>query len=214
MMLFFKYLRCFARRFAGAGQGGGRPAAPRKRSGFRRMAWVSLMAGLGLGCRDEVATPVASPALLSSGADQVMTGFELFLTFQGVREGVVRGDTAFLYRDSSMVVLVNPTLELFDQAGGVRATVTARKGRYHTVSRGMSAFGEVVLVIPEGDRRVEGPELHYDPAGDRIWSDSLTTMREGAVVSQGLGFTSDLQFRQMRVGPGSIRGGGGGRIRF
>lgn len=178
------------------------------------LAGLLLVWALGLGCKDDLATPVASPALLGSGADQVMAGFELFLTFQGVREGVVRGDTAYLYRDSTMVLLVNPTLELFNEGGGVRATVTARRGRYHTTSRGMSAFGEVVLVIPEGDRRVESAELHYDPAGDRIWSDSLTTMREGSVVSRGLGFTSDLQFRHMRVGPGSIRGGSGGSIRF
>jgi len=62
-------------------------------------------------------------------------------------------------------------------------------------------------------RQVESQELNYDPNGDRIWSDSLTVLREQGTISQGMGFTSDLDFRQARVGPGSIRntGGGGGR---
>ena len=50
---------------------------------------------------------------------------------------------------------------------------------------------------------------------DRIWSDSLTVLREEGVVSTGLGFESDLEFRNTRVGPGSIRRtGSGGGIRF
>jgi hypothetical protein len=70
----------------------------------------------------------------------------------------------------------------------------------------------VILVITEGNKRVESEELHYDPNGDRIWSDSATTMIEPGRVSEGLGFESDLNFRRTVVGPGSIRntGGGGG----
>ena len=61
-------------------------------------------------------------------------------------------------------------------------------------------------------RRVESEELNYNPNGDRIWSDSATTMIEPGRISEGLGFESDLNFRRTVVGPGSIRntGGGGG----
>ena len=73
----------------------------------------------------------------------------------------------------------------------------------------MVARGDVVLTIPEGNRRVETQEINYDPNGDRIWSDSLTVMREQGTVSEGMGFSSDLDFRRLQVGPGSIRGTGG-----
>jgi hypothetical protein len=72
----------------------------------------------------------------------------------------------------------------------------------------MYAFGNVVLTVNEGNRRVESAELNYDPNGDRIWSDSLTTLREAGTVSDGLGFESDLDFRRLVVGPGSIRNTG------
>jgi LPS export ABC transporter protein LptC len=166
------------------------------------------------GCQDEIPTPVASPELLASGADQVMTGLEHVITLNGVKEGVVKGDTAFLYSDSTMAVLVSPVLELFTETGVLRARVTARNGRYNTDTKDLSAYGDVVLVITEGNRRVESSELHYEPGADRIWSDSMTVMNDGGVVSRGMGFTSDLQFRQTRVGPGSIRGSGSGGIRF
>jgi hypothetical protein len=67
----------------------------------------------------------------------------------------------------------------------------------------------VILTVDDGNRRVESPELNYEPNGDRIWSDSLTFMYEEGVVIEGMGFSSDLDFRQMRVGPGSILSVGG-----
>ncbi len=66
----------------------------------------------------------------------------------------------------------------------------------------------MVLVITEGNKQVESEELNYDPNGDRIWSDSATTMVEPGRVSEGLGFESDLNFRRTVVGPGSIRNTG------
>ena len=62
----------------------------------------------------------------------------------------------------------------------------------------------------QGNSTIEAHmELNYDPNGDRIWSDSLTVMREQGTVSEGMGFSSDLDFRRLQVGPGSIRGTGG-----
>ena len=38
----------------------------------------------------------------------------------------------------------------------------------------MVARGDVVLIVHSDGRRIESPELHYDPNRDRIWSDSTT----------------------------------------
>ena len=167
------------------------------------------------GCGDDVPTPVGSPALLESGADQVMTGLEHILTVEGVREGVVRADTAFFFNDSTMTLLRNPVLELFNAESGVPvARVTAQRGRYNMSTKDLTAYGDVVLVVTEGNKRIESPELHYEPNLHRIWSDSMTVMTDGTGVSQGMGFSSDLEFRNVSIGPGSVRGAGGGRVRF
>ena len=163
-------------------------------------------------CSEEVATPIASPPLLETGADMVIQGLKLNITRDGIRDGELFSDTAFFYRDSSIYHLIGPELILFTESGAQRARVTAGRGRFNPNSRGLLAQGNVILVITEGNKRIESEELNYDPAGDRIWSDSATTMIEPGRVTEGLSFQSDLTFRRTVVGPGSVRntGGGGG----
>jgi LPS export ABC transporter protein LptC len=176
----------------------------RRTLGMLPLLWILL------GCSEEASTPVGSPPLLETGADAVFIGLEHFITLEGVREGRLFADTAFLYNDSSLYVLTNPILVLFTETGIQRAKVTAERGRMKTNSQEMVAQGNVILEITEGNRRVESQELHYDPNGDRIWSDSLTTMYEAGTTIRGVGFRSDLEFRNTRVGAGSIVSGGGG----
>ena len=163
-----------------------------------------------LACSDDHGTPVGSPLLLETGADAVFVGLDHYIGVDGVREGKLYADTAYLYSDSSLYVLTNPILVLFTETGVQRARVTAERGRMKTNSQEMTAQGNVILEITEGNKRVESAELHYDPNGDRIWSDSLTVMHEAGTTVRGMGFHSDLDFRVMRVGAGSIVTGGGG----
>jgi LPS export ABC transporter protein LptC len=161
---------------------------------------------VALGCTEENTAPVASPELLETGADHVMFNLVQQVSVNGIREGRIEADTAFAYSDSTLYALRNPVLVLYDEQGLERARVVALRGRFNYASKEMVARGEVVLTIPEGNRRVETEELNYDPSGDRIWSDSLTVMREAGTVTEGMGFSSDLDFRRLQVGPGSIRG--------
>ena len=176
--------------------------------GPRVGALLLISVSLG-GCLEEEATPVASPELLEMGADIVMIDMENVITVEGVREGEIYADTAYFYQDSSFYVLKNPVLVLFTDMGAQRARVVSERGIMSMNTDELTAQGNVVLTVQDGNRRVESQELNYEPNGDRIWSDSLTTMYEEGVVSEGLGFTSDLDFRVMTVGPGSIRNVGG-----
>jgi LPS export ABC transporter protein LptC len=142
----------------------------------------------------------------------VITGLEHLITIEGVKEGLLYAERAFFYRDSSVYHLEKPDLILYTATGAQEARVTSETGRFNPNTREMLATGGVVMIITEGDKRVESEQLVYDPSGQRIRSDSMTTMIEPGRVSEGLGFDSDLDFRRTVVGPGSIRntGGGGG----
>jgi len=178
----------------------------------RSFAAAIALSLLAAACGEEESTPVASPPLLEMGADMVIQGLRHLITLDGIKEGEIFADTAFFYRDSSLYHLRKPELILFTESGARRAQITADRGRFNPNTREMLAQGGVILVITEGDKRIESEELHYNPNGDRIWSDSATTMIEPGRISEGFGFESDLNFRRTVVGPGSIRntGGGGG----
>ncbi|MFH1765789.1 MAG: LPS export ABC transporter periplasmic protein LptC [Gemmatimonadota bacterium] len=182
------------------------------RGGGRGLITVVALSLLLGGCTEEDAVPIASPPLLETGADMVISGLRHIITQEGVKLAEVFADTAFSYRDSSIYQLRNPELILFTETGARRARVTSQRGRFNPNTRELLAQGNVILLITEGNKQVESEELNYDPNGDRIWSDSATTMVEPGRVSEGLGFESDLNFRRTVVGPGSIRntGGGGG----
>ncbi len=196
-----------------------------QKKSFQTVIRLSLRPGTGVlalaltlalaACGEENTAPVASPELIATGADMFQAGMETFITLEGVREGQIFADTAYFYRDSSTVVLTNPVLTLFTDTGVQRARVTSEWGKLYETTQEMIARGNVVLTIRDGSRRVESAELHYDPNSDRIWSDSLTVMHEEGRVLEGMGFESDLEFRNTRVGPGSIRRTGtGGGVRF
>ena len=94
-----------------------------------------------------------------------------------------RASRALFVADDGRLGDVRPGQErqlggLVTESGVQRARVISKRGRYNPSTREMLAMGEVVLTITEGDKRVESEELNYDPNGDRIWSDSATTMIE------------------------------------
>ena len=206
------------------GQGGREGGSSPSRGRATRAAGVFLSVALWgvLGCPAPTETPVASSELTDIDADQVIYGMTTYLTQEGVRTGQLRADSAHVFNDSTMLHLFGVDMTVFTEQGGERAHVVADSGRLHQRTERMVAWGDVVATIAEGDRRIETSELNYDPGANRIWSDAETVFREGARVTQGSCFESDLQFQNRRVC--SIRGsadigtaprpdtaGGGGR---
>jgi LPS export ABC transporter protein LptC len=178
--------------------------------------WGAGIAGLLVGvlvlggCGSQEDAPVVSPDLLEMDADGVMYGMRSMITVEGVREGMVRSDTAYFYEDSSRVELRQLSLTVYTEEGRERALVTAERGWLNVDTNEMVARGNAVLTVRADNRIIESAELNYDPNGDRIWSDSTTVQRYEGVVSEGSSFESDLEFtnvliRNMRTRGGAIR---------
>ena len=168
------------------------------------------------GCEDVQPTLVADETLVGIDADAVLFDMEDYLSSEGVRSGVVRADTAHVYNDSSEIRMWGVEMTLFHEDGSERAHVTSEQGTLDSVTEEMTARGNVVLVMNQGAQRVESPELHYDPAGDRIWSDSNSVFTRDGRVTRGTCFRSDLSFTtysvcNIRGSAGAIRGDGPGR---
>lgn len=158
-------------------------------------------------CGDQIDAPVAPGEVLELQADNVMYGMTSFLTLNGVREGRIQADTAYLFVDSAKALLKQMNVVFYDERGQERALVTGLEGEWDQDTDRMVARGEVVLTVHADGRTLESAEIHYDPIAERIWSDSATVQRlaDGTVTS-GTAFQSDLEFNNIRIE--NPRGGG------
>ena len=185
----------------------------------RPSTWVlrALVVGLTVlplaACGDRSPTPVASDELMEMTSDMVGFGNQTILTTNGVKSGLIKADTAYFFDDSTVVHMRGVDMSIYTEMGAVRATVTSRAGEYEERTQRMHAVGDVVLVLPGENRRVESGELYYNPNDGRIWSDSLTTYHnERGEITRGSCFNSDLEFKNLTVcnirGSATVGGGG------
>jgi len=169
-----------------------------------RFAVLVLLAGLAA-CEAPTSSAVASHQLLEMGADNIVFGMTSFMTSNGIREGKVEADTAFMYADSAKAKLRQMRIVFYEETGVAKATVTGTAGEWDRNTDRMWAQGDVVLIVHADGRRIESAEIIYDPVGDEIWSDSATvqTLANGR-VTRGSSFRSDMDFTNVRIA--NIRG--------
>jgi len=165
---------------------------------------VTVLALLSVGilssaCENEAPVATVPAEYLQFDADGVVFQMTHRFTQEGILQAMVIADTAIQWHDSTAVALRVVDLRVFDEDGSERAHVTSLRGTLDTRTERMTAQGDVVLVIPAEDRTIESQELHYDPRGDRIWSDSAFVMRHQGRVLRGASFTSDLEFRNFVI---------------
>lgn len=181
----------------------------------RRALPIAAMAAVAAAaaCGDETQAPVVDAAFLD--VDYIiMEEMENTLTQNGVRSGIVISDSSYVYEDSSTVQLFGVQMTLYTDLGVEKSRLTAERGWLNERTDELTALGNVVLTIPADGRRIETPELHYDPVRDEISSDSSTIqILNGSRTRATCGFTSDLEFRNFRlcgpVGDIPTRGPGG-----
>jgi len=166
---------------------------------MRRFLLVAVLLGGMSACTEPTNTPVASSDLQGIKADVVFYGMESYLTSQGVRQGRIQADTAYMYNDSSLIQVHGMHVVFYDTDGRQKATVTSARGELDRKSERMIARGNVVLVVAADGRKIESAELHYDPDLNRLWSDSATVMYNGADTTKGSSFQSDLEFKNVEI---------------
>ncbi|MSR35411.1 MAG: LPS export ABC transporter periplasmic protein LptC [Gemmatimonadetes bacterium] len=161
---------------------------------------VAVLTGFAAaGCGDSPETPLASQEVLGMRSDMVGYATDTYVTKDGIRSAQIHSDTAFYFEDSTVVHMEGVKMEVYTAQGAVRATVTAARGRYDPRTQGMHAQGNVVLVMPTENRRVESGELWYEPVDERIWSDSASTYSNNGRVTRGTCFKSNLSFTNFTV---------------
>ena len=160
---------------------------------------AALAAVAAAACDDTPQTPQAPAELVGMVPDMITFETDTYISVSGIRSAQIHADSSMFYDDSTAVHMHGVELEVYTETGSVRATVTAARGRYEPETQSMYATGDVVLVMPNENRRVESSELWYEPSSERIWSDSASTYYHDGQVTRGTCFKSDLSFRNYQV---------------
>lgn len=165
---------------------------------LRRLAPMLLPALAACEVDAPVAT-VSDPDRFLEADAIVMGGVTTISNADGIRTARLQFDTAYQWNDSTHQALRGVNLIVFNDDGSERATVTSLRGTFEPLAERLTARGEVVLVVPFQDRRLETEELHYDPELNQLWSDSAFVMNEEGGQREGSSFRSDLEFRDFVV---------------
>lgn len=167
------------------------------RRGALRFGLVSLVAALVAGCTgsDEPAGADDEPSVFDSGADQVMFGVEQYLTRAGIRRGVLRADTAYMYDDASRIEMRRLEIRFFDDSGADLGRLTGRRGEYVLPAGNMTVHGDVELngrLQSAAPSVLETDSLVYDAEDDELATDAAWTLtRPDGTVEQGRGLVTD-----------------------
>jgi LPS export ABC transporter protein LptC len=175
-----------------------------------RFVGLALFASLALAaCQGESTSPAAVADAAELPADQVIYGLRHNMSKDGIRTGVLRSDTAFLFEAGRKLDLRAVELRFYGDTGAETGKLTSRTGEYDIATGSFVARGDAVLITqgPEGERRLETEELHYDVRRDELWSDAPFVLRENGRVTEGQSFRSDSRFRTWSVSGARTEGG-------
>ena len=119
--------------------------------------------------------------------------FEHFVT-QESDSGRVRwkltAPKANRYRARNLVLMDDPKIEFYSEAGELETTLTSDKGEYNENTRDMLSYGNVVVVATNGDV-LETDSLLWVNQRNKIISHCFVTMRRGKNVYTGIGLECD-----------------------
>lgn len=179
-----------------------RPVYGRRRT-TRRRSRTALAAFLATGlsaCNSGMQGPVAGDELTEIPADYVMYGMTAYMNTNGIRQGRIVADTAYMFEHSATVRLYGVEVAFFADNGAAMGTVIADRGEWNQRTNRMSARRNAVLTVHRDGARIESQELNFDPDAERIWSDSVTTrVNADGSRSRGRSFESDIGFTDIRI---------------
>jgi LPS export ABC transporter protein LptC len=156
---------------------------------------MTLAAGA---CQDPGATPPLARRAAADTADQTLFGVRLVLSDHGIQRALMQADTAFTYEDNTRTELRVVRTTFYTETGVKNGTLTSREGTYNSRAGNMEARGNVVVISEDG-RRLETPQLRYDPQRNEISGDSAFVLTRPGERLSGIGFVTDPNLARINV---------------
>lgn len=145
---------------------------------------------------------VTSPGTREKEPDQVIEGFALTQTTEGVKEWVLRATRAQVYESDQRILVEGVRIEFFREGEKKSSTLTSNRGWVNTLTRDMEAIGHVVLLTPDGGKLVT-ESLHWSNNQGRVTSDSLVEVTKISggrkTIMTGRGLETDANLDRVEI---------------
>ena len=129
---------------------------------YLKFAALLAAGSIAAACSEDLNTPVADETLQSMESDYVAFGMVSFITANGVREGRVEADTAYVFEDTGLANLHQMEIVFYEEeTGREQATVTGIAGEWNRETNRMVARGDVVLFLQADSSTIESQEIFY-----------------------------------------------------
>jgi LPS export ABC transporter protein LptC len=170
-------------------------------SALRRTTMLALFAMVAIAgaCKPKAAPIVTKKLMLPDSAQQLIFGFNVFLTNNGINKGRLLSDTAFMYNEANgnRAELRRVNATFFTALGADDGTMTSKQGTYNERLSRLEGRGDVIVIRKDGSR-LQSPQLVYDNARNQIYSDSSFILNQPDRQLTGIGFDSDPKLTQFR----------------
>ncbi len=130
-------------------------------------------------------------------ADEVIDGFEMSLTDNGISKGLALADRAEKYGDLQLFRATSLTVLFYTESGHVQSVLTSRRGIIHTDTGDMEAMDSVVVFSSDSTRILQTEHLVWLKGDNRIQGDSAVVVTGPQGVVNGDGFTADVGFESI-----------------
>lgn len=146
---------------------------------FATAAFVTASVVLLTGCgwSDTGHPPPAVEQQDSDIPDEVINGFEMTLTDNGIRKGLARAVRAEKYGKQQLFRATDLTVLFYTDAGRVKSVLTSRKGIVHMDTGNMEAMDSVVVLSADSTRTLHTESLVWLKEDNVIRGDSAVVVR-------------------------------------
>ena len=142
-------------------------------------------------CTSQSTSAAPQQRTAADSADQIMYNTRMILTSNGIRRGEAYGDTILSFAAGARFDLRPMRIQFATALGRPLALVTASGGEYSVPRSLLETRGPVTVTSDTARRRITTTALRYDPATNRLVTDSAFTATAGTRRMTGVGFTAD-----------------------
>jgi LPS export ABC transporter protein LptC len=153
-----------------------------------------------LGCQQKSSPAAHTPP--ASKASQMMEGFDLTDTQNGIRSMTLHAVEAQLFEDAHMAELDKPDATFF-KLGKPSSRLVAPKGRVDTESHHVETWGGVTVTTVDSET-LTTDRLQYDPAHNKIYTDLPVRLERSDSITNGIGLESDPELQQITIGKQTV----------